>query len=64
MEYAFSLIHRINVLANSVVYRQNLDDQLVCPECYEQVFNTLETFIGDGSDVNSVQNLYGILQMI
>jgi hypothetical protein len=38
MEYAFSLIHRINILANSVVYRQNLDDQLVCPECYEQVF--------------------------
>jgi hypothetical protein len=32
--------------------------------CYEEVFKTMGTFIGDGSDVNSVQNLYGILQII
>jgi hypothetical protein len=38
MEIAYSLIHRVNISANSVGYRQNLDDQLVCPECYEQVF--------------------------
>ena len=38
MENAFSLLRQVNVLANSADYRQNLDDQLVCPECFEQVF--------------------------
>jgi hypothetical protein len=38
MENAFSLIRLTSVSADSAEYRQNLDDQLVCPECYEQVF--------------------------
>lgn len=38
MENAFSLLRQANVLADSAEYRQNLDDQLVCPECFEQVF--------------------------
>lgn len=38
MEYAYSLLNRKNVYADSAQYRQNLDDQLVCPECFEQVF--------------------------
>jgi len=38
MEYAYSLINRKNIYAASSQYRQNLDDQLVCPECFEQVF--------------------------
>jgi hypothetical protein len=32
--------------------------------CYDEVFQTMNTFIGDGSDVRSVQNLYGVLQII
>ena len=38
MEHAFSLLRQVNVSADSAHYRQNLDDQLVCPECFEQVF--------------------------
>jgi len=38
MDQAFSLLNQINIQAESVEYRQNLDDQLVCPECFEQVF--------------------------
>ncbi|MBU3598558.1 hypothetical protein [Polynucleobacter bastaniensis] len=38
MEYAYSLLNRKNVYADSAQYRQNLDDQLVCPEYFEQVF--------------------------
>lgn len=38
MEYAYSLLNRKNIYASSAQYRQNLDDQLVCPECFEQVF--------------------------
>lgn len=38
MEYAYSLLKRKNIYAGSAQYRQNLDDQLVCPECFEQVF--------------------------
>lgn len=38
MEYAYSLLNRKNVYADSAQYRQNLDDQLVFPECFEQVF--------------------------
>jgi len=38
MENAFSLLRQANVFADSAEYRQNLDDQLVCPECFEQVF--------------------------
>lgn len=38
MEYAYSLLNRKNIYADSAQYRQNLDDQLVCPECFEQVF--------------------------
>ena len=32
--------------------------------CYEAIFKTMNTFICDGSDVKSVQNVYGILQII
>ena len=38
MENAFSLLRQVKVFADSADYRQNLDDQLVCPECFEQVF--------------------------
>ena len=38
MEKAFSLIKHKLFTASSAEYRQNLDEQLVCPTCYEQVF--------------------------
>ena len=38
MEQAFSLLNQISIAAESADYRQNLDEQLVCPECFEQVF--------------------------
>ena len=31
---------------------------------YDDVFKTMNIFIGDGTDVESVQNLYGVLQII
>ena len=31
---------------------------------YDDVFKTMNIFIGDGTDVESLQNLYGILQII
>lgn len=31
---------------------------------YDDVFKTMNIFIGDGNDVESVQNLYGVLQII
>lgn len=38
METAYSLINRITLKAEGVRYRENLDNQLVCPECFEPVF--------------------------
>ena len=32
--------------------------------CYDDIFKLMDTFIADGSDVKSVQNVYGILQVI
>lgn len=49
---------------------QNITDLTNHEQCdmislnYQEVFKAIETIIGDGSDVNSVQNLYGIMQMI
>jgi hypothetical protein len=38
MEKAFSLIKHKLISADSAQYRQNLEEQLVCPTCNEQVF--------------------------
>lgn len=38
MESAYSLINRITLKAEGVRYRENLGNQLVCPECFEPVF--------------------------
>lgn len=38
MEKAFSLIKHRLIGADFAQYRQNLDEQIVCPTCYEQVF--------------------------
>ena len=38
MEKAFSLLKNKEISAGSTAYRQNLDEQMVCPTCYEPVF--------------------------
>ncbi len=38
MDTAYSLTNRSNLKAEGVRYRENLDNQLVCPECFEPVF--------------------------
>lgn len=38
MDSAFSLIKNKEISAKSAEYRQNLDEQMVCPACYEPVF--------------------------
>lgn len=38
MNTAYSLINRMTLEAEGVFYRENLDNQLVCPECFEPVF--------------------------
>ncbi len=38
MEKAFSLLNNKLISARSTEYRRNLDEQIVCPTCYEPVF--------------------------
>jgi hypothetical protein len=38
MNTAYSLSDRVTLEAEGVFYRENLDNQLVCPECFEPVF--------------------------
>ena len=59
MEKAFSLLKHKLFTANCVQYRQNLDEQLVCPTCYEQVFKKKLWVVSRQSHTNFFSHYFG-----
>lgn len=59
MEKAFSLIKHKLVPADYAEYRQNLDEQLVCPTCNEQVFKKKLWVVSKHSHTHFFSHYFG-----
>lgn len=59
MDKAYSFLKHKLIPANSTEYRQNLDEQIVCPTCYEQVFKKKLWVISRQSHTHFFSHYYG-----
>jgi len=59
MDKAYSFIKHKLIPAGSSEYRQNLDDQMVCPTCYEQVFKKKLWVTSKQSHTHFFSHYYG-----
>jgi len=59
MDKAYSFLKHKLIPASSAEYRQNLDEQIVCPTCYEQVFKKKLWVISRQSHTHFFSHYYG-----
>lgn len=59
MEKAYSFAKNKIISASSAEYRQNLDEQIVCPTCFEQVFKKKLWVLSKQSHTHFFSHYYG-----